>query len=269
MHFNTQLKLIKTFFFNYKITLFVSVLIILSVFIWSSEKRKVFTEFEQNDNIEIYECNRELYSTAPIVSQRKLNDDNGLQLIHAQANGLKKIYIFNHLFEEDSARLVAQNLLVRLKNNPLYHIKELTHSYPYATPEMAKLLNDIGLHFREKLRKKNQDHFRFLITSALRTKESQGTLSARNQSATTRTPHLYGDTIDSTYKEFYNIQADSIEQNYHAANALRETMLDMREQCRLVAVRERRQACYHFTVVNCDPTKIPLDSISTQSLITY
>lgn len=269
MHFNSLLQLIKTFILNHKLTLFLSILIVLSVFIWNSEKRNVHIEAYHNQNLEVFDCDRQLYSSAPVKSQRKLNDNNDLQLLHAQANGLKNIYIFNHSFEADSAKLVAENVLVRLKNNPLYHIKKLTHSYPYTTPEMAQLLNDIGFHFREKLRKKNQDHFRFLITSALRTNESQGSLTSRNRNATTLSSHLYGATIDITYKEFFNIQTDAIEQNYLAADALRETMLDMREQCRLVAVRERRQACYHFTVVNCDPAKIPQDSISTKTLIMY
>lgn len=269
MHHKIRLQKIKSFILDNKLTLFSAFLIVLSAFIWNSEGKKGYIESHEYHNLEVYECNRMLYSNVPIVSQRKLNDDNDTQLLHAQANGLKEIYIFNQSFEEDSAMLVKQNLLVRLKNNPLYHLKDLTHSYPYTTPEMAKLLNDIGLIFREKLKEKNQDHFRFLVTSALRTNEHQGNLSKRNRNATTLSTHLYGATIDITYKEFFNIKADSIEQNYYAAVALRETMLDLREQCRLVAVREKRQACYHFTVVNCDPQKVPQDSISKQTLIMY
>ncbi len=261
------LKRIIYFISTHKFTLLIGLAIVLSSFIWTSDRE--ITHYSEKKNIEIIDCNRELYATAPIESHRKLNDDNDIQLLHAQANGLTNIYISNQAFEEDSAMLAQRYELVRLKNNPLYHIKELTHSYPYTTPEMAKLLNDIGLLFREKMRQKNKDHFRLLISSALRTNESQGSLSSGNRNAHTQSTHLYGATIDITYKEYFNVRADSLEQNAYAADALRETMLDMREQCRLVVVRERRQACYHFTVVNCDSGKVPLDSISTNPLIIH
>lgn len=260
-------RLIQYFIFNYKYTLLAAIVIVLSSLVWLFDKKDEHNPLSAKKNIEIFDCNRELYANVPIESHRKLNDDNDVQLLHAQANGLKNIYISNQAFEEDSALLVEQHQLVRLRNNPLYHIKDLTHSYPYTTPEMAKLLNDIGLLFREKMRNKNKDHFRLMISSALRTNESQGNLSSRNRNAHTQSTHLYGATIDITYKEYFNAQADSLEQNAYAADALRETMLDMREQCRLVVVRERRQACYHFTVVNCDPGRVPRDSISTHPLV--
>lgn len=263
------LKRILYFISNYKFTLLAAIVIVLSVFVWQFDEKKNHKQLSAKRSIKIIDCNRELYATAPIESHRKLNDNNDLQLLHAQANGLKNIYISNQAFEEDSAKLVEQHQLIGLKDNPLYHLKDLTHSYPYTTPEMAKLLNDIGLLFQEKMRKKNKDHFRLLVSSALRTHESQGSLSSRNRNAHTQSTHLYGATIDITYKEYFNILADSLEQNAYAADALRETMLDMREQCRLVVVRERRQACYHFTVVNCDPGRVPKDSISVHPLVMH
>ncbi len=191
-----------------------------------------------------------------------MNDKNDIQNIHAQANGLKDIYISNASFEADSAQLASNHILVRLRNNRLYHVKELTHSYPYVTPEMADLLNTIGMHFYEKIKKKNLGYYRFLVTSALRTNETQQDLTSRNSNASTQSAHLYGATVDITYKEFYNVNTRTIEQNYLAADALRETMLDLREQCLLLVVRERRQAVYHFTVVNCDPAKASAEQIT-------
>ncbi|MFV0390653.1 MAG: DUF5715 family protein [Paludibacteraceae bacterium] len=241
----------------------------MSVFLIQVKSGKNAKENTVEENIETINCNRALYATAPIVPQRKLIDDNDLQLLHAQANGLKSIYINNQSFIHDSATLVRQGRLVKLSDNPLYNLKELTHSYPYVTPEMAQLLNDIGLLFRSKLRERNQEYYRMLITSALRTNEAQSSLSRRNRNATEVSTHLFGTTVDITYKDFFNTRTDSIEQNHYAAQALRETMLDMREQCRLLVVREKRQACYHFTVVNCDPAKLPQDSVSKQALNRY
>ena len=270
MHINSLLQRILFFIHTYKFSLLGAAVIIISGILLAvfTKNNKSHTAYEYK-NYEVVDCNRALYATAPIEPIHKLHDDNDVQLLHAQANGLKNIYISNQSFIEDSAMLARQNILVRLKNNPLYHLKDLTHSFPYVTPEMAQLLNDIGLIFRQKLRDKNKDHYRFLITSALRTNETQGNLSTRNRNAHTQSTHLYGATIDITYKEFYNTKADSIEQNIYPADALRETMLELREQCRLVAVRERRQACYHFTVVNCDPAKVPQDSVSHVPLYMY
>lgn len=255
---------------TYKITFIVVITIILSgiLTITLIHKNKSIPSITYN-NLEVVDCNRLLYATVPVMSQRKLNDDNDTQLLHAQANGLEKIYITNQAFIADSTMLLNQNKLVRLKNNPLYHLKNLTHSYPYVTPEMAQLLSDIGLMFRQKLREKDKDHYRILITSALRTTETQHNLLIRNRNAHSQSTHLYGATVDVTYKEFYNTKTDKTEQNIYPTEALRETMLDFREQCRLVAVREWRQGCYHFTVVNCDPAKIPQDSISYVPLYLY
>lgn len=270
MHIKAIYQKIYFFFRTYKFSLLGAFAIIASGLLLAIiSKKNHRIKSPEYGNLEIIDCNRALYSTIPITSQRKLNDDNDTHLLHAQANGLQRIYISNQSFEEDSALLVRQNCLVRLNNNPLYHLKDLTHSYPYATPETAQLLNDIGLLFRQKLREVGKDHYRLLITSALRTNETQSNLSSRNRNAHTQSAHLYGTTIDITYKEFYNTKTGLMEQSHYPADALRKTMLDMREQCRLVVVRERRQACYHFTVVNCDPAKIPQDSISSVPLFIY
>lgn len=269
MQFKNFIEKTTYFLHTYKFSLLGAVIIVISgvflaLFVNNRYQYKILYK-----NLNTIDCNRALYATAPIEPQRRLNDDNDVQLLHAQANGLKKIYISNQSFVEDSTKLVRQNILVRLKNNPLYHLKDLTHSYPYTTPEMAQLLSDIGLMFRQKLKEKEKDHYRILITSALRTAETQGNLSTRNRNAHSHSTHLYGATIDITYKDFYNTKTDKIEQNIYPADALRETMLELREQCRLVVVRERRQACYHFTVVNCDPTKVPQDSITHVPLYLY
>ena len=266
MRFNTYIDSIKYFISTYKFTLLSSALIVLSVFFISKKSDKSELVIKSSSFPEIVDCDRSKYATAPITSQRVLNDKNDEQNLHARVNGLKNIYISNESFIADSAKLVSEHVLVRLNSNLLYHVKELTHSYPYTTPEMADLLNTIGTHFYEKLKEKNLGYYRFLIASALRTNEMQQDLTSRNRNASTQSAHLYGTTIDITYKEFYNVHSKALEQNYLVGEALRETMLDLREQCLLLVVRERRQAVYHFTVVNCDPGKAPANEITRKVL---
>lgn len=263
MKIRSVLLLIKHFVKTYKFALLSAFLILLSVFIILIIPDKMQHEHDKKGSKRIIiDCDRTRYATAPIESQRILNDKNDIQNLHAQINGLKQIYISNASFEADSAAQVKNHVLVHLKNNRYYHIKEMTHSYPYATPEMADLLNEIGTRFYEKLKDKNIGYYRFLVTSALRTNETQQELLGRNRNASTQSAHLFGATIDITYKEFYNVKANSLEQNWQVGDVLRTVMLDLREECRLLVVRERRQAVYHFTVVNCDPAKSPANEIS-------
>ena len=266
MRFNTFIDSVKFFITRYKSALSGALLIIVSAIIISRISDELHPDRIKDLYPEIVDCDRSKYATAPITARRLMNDKNDIQNIHAQANGLKDIYISNASFVEDSARLASEHILVRLKNNRLYHVKELTHSYPYATPEMADLLNTIGMHFYRKIKEKILGYYRFLVTSALRTNETQQDLTSRNSNASTQSAHLYGATVDITYKEFYNANTGNIEQNYLVADALRETMLDLREQCLLLVVRERRQAVYHFTVVNCDPAKAPAEQITRKVL---
>lgn len=262
MNFNLLFNRIRYFISTYRITLLFALLIIISAILLPRVFKNIRTKGAIQKPSVITDCNRALYATAPINSTRKLNDINDVQLVHAQLNGLKNIYISNASFEADSAMLVKKNILVHLKNNSFYKVKDMTHSYPFTTPEMADLLNTISVIFHQKLKEKHQDHFCYIISSALRTNEMQQSLSLYNRNASTQSAHLYGATLDITYKDFYDTQLDTIVQNRYAADALKETMIDLREQCRLLAVRERHQACYHFTVVNCDPLVIPSEELT-------
>ena len=221
MRFHTFINPIKYFFSTYKFSLLGALLIVASVFFISKLLEKSDLDNTSGSFPEIVDCDRSLYATAPITAQRIMNDKNDIQNLHAQVNGLKQIYISNASFEADSAKLASEHVLVKLKNNRLYHVKELTHSYPYATPEMADLLNTLGNHFYQKLKAKNLGYYRFLVTSALRTNETQQDLTSRNRNASTQSAHLYGATIDITYKEFYNVHTGALEQNYLVADALR------------------------------------------------
>ncbi|MFV0470462.1 MAG: DUF5715 family protein [Paludibacteraceae bacterium] len=183
-----------------------------------------------------------------------LNDQNDVHLAYAQAFGLKKVFISNAEFEEECNEVVKEQKLIRIENNPLYRIKELKHSYPYVTPEMADLLNEISYRFKRQLPEFKKDNFLFLITSALRTNETQLNLSRHNRNAAPVSAHLFGTTVDISYKNVYNIKQDTIIADYDAIQALTRAIQELRMECKLAVVRERKQACFHTTVVVCPPT---------------
>ncbi|VBB48607.1 conserved hypothetical protein [uncultured Paludibacter sp.] len=188
-----------------------------------------------------------------IVPTNVLNDKNDVHLAYAQAYGLQKLYTSNLEFEEDSAEMVKEQKLVHIKNNPLYHVKELKHSFPFIIPEMADLLNEIAFRFKQKLPKGKKNDFLFVVTSALRTNETQFDLSKCNRNAAPISAHLFGTTVDISYKDFYNTTQDSLYSDFDCVQALTKAMQELRQECKLAVVRERRQACFHTTVIPCPP----------------
>ena len=199
------------------------------------------------------ECDHILYANAPISPSKVLNDKNDIHLIHASRNGVQP-FASNEDFENRRPDLVEMNRLVLLESNEHFKIKKLTHSHPYLTPDAAEMVNEIARRFNEKIKEYKVDEYRIMLTSLLRTEETQTKLSRRNINATkSQSAHLFGTTIDISYKDFYNVKKDTVEQNWEAIQALTKVLVEMRQECKILGVRERKQSCFHLTVVVCDP----------------
>jgi len=202
-------------------------------------------------------CDHVHFASAPIEPSDKLNDPNEIQLIHARTNGLKQPFATNDEFNERIGNLVRKSVLVQVTENRFYQLKSLSHSQPYLIPEAIDMLNEIGYRFQKRLREKKYNNYRFRVTSLLRTEETQYNLSHRNRNATKSIScHLYGTTVDISYKNFFNTKADSIEASYEAVQTLTKILIEMRQECKLLAVRERHQSCFHITAVLCKPLAI-------------
>lgn len=198
-------------------------------------------------------CNQVLNATVPILPASVLNDKNDLHLLHAQTNGLKQPFDSNGVFERRMPEMLEKHILAEVKENQYYKLKKLTHSHPYLIPECIEMLNEIGARFQARLKEKKYPHYRFRITSLLRTEETQNKLSKRNGNATGHSAHLYGTTVDISYKNFFNVQKDTLESSYEAVQTLTKVLVEMREECKFLAVRERKQSCFHLTIVLCKP----------------
>jgi hypothetical protein len=193
------------------------------------------------------------FANAPISPSNKLNDPNELHLIHAQKNGIKKPFVTTSEFYAKIDSLTRNSILVEVKENRFYQLKSLYQSVPYLIPEAVDLLNEIGSRFQKRLIEKKYKNFRFRITSLMRTEETQNKLSHYNHNATLHSAHLYGTTFDISYKNFYNTDNDSIEASYEAVQTLTKVLVEMRQECKFLAVREHHQSCFHITVVVCQP----------------
>ncbi|MFT3753476.1 MAG: DUF5715 family protein [Paludibacter sp.] len=203
------------------------------------------------------QCDHVHFASAPIEPSDRLNDPNEIQLLHAQTNGLKQPFATNDEFNARIGNLVRKSILVQVTENRFYQLKSLSHSQPYLIPEAIDMLNEIGYRFQKRLQEKKYNNYRFRITSLLRTEETQNNLSHRNSNATRSIScHLYGTTMDISYKNFFNTKTDSIEASYEAVQTLTSVLLEMRRECKLLAVRERHQSCFHITAVLCKPLTI-------------
>jgi len=202
---------------------------------------------------DFYECDHVHFADAPISPSDKLNDPNEIHLIHAQKNGLKKPFTTNEDFFSKIDSLKHKSVLIEVTENKFYQLKSLSHSEPYLIPEAVDMLNEIGYRFQKRLKEKKYNNYRFRITSLLRTIETQNSLSHFNHNATQHSAHLFGTTVDISYKNFYNTKTDTIESSYEAVQTLTKVLVEMRQECKFLAVRERKQSCFHITVVVCQP----------------
>ncbi|MBP6663597.1 MAG: hypothetical protein KA172_10975 [Paludibacter sp.] len=200
-------------------------------------------------------CDPVHYANIPITPSNKLNDKNDIHLLNAQKNGLKKPFVTNADFDTQIDDYVRRSILVEVVDNPFYQLKNLTSSRPYLIPEAIDLLNEIGYRFQKQLKEKKYKNYRFRITSLLRTEEDQNKLTHRNSNATGHSAHLYGTTFDISYKDFCRVDNDSIESRYETVQTLTNVLVKMREECKFLAVRERKQSCFHITVVVCRAIK--------------
>lgn len=206
------------------------------------------------------DCNQLVNASAPIEPAEVIADKNDIHLIHAIANGLKKPFETNAEFDSTYKKLVDKYELVEIKDCRLYHLKSLKHSHPYLIPEAVSMIDEIAVRFQAKLKEKKLGNYCFFLTSVLRTKETQEKLSKRNGNASDTTAHYYGTTVDISYKHFLNLDNDSIVPMWEIIQELTKTLLEMRKECKLLAVRERKQSCFHITVVCCKPKEQALTS---------
>ena len=185
-----------------------------------------------------------------IIRVDYFKDLNKVHLKYAKANGIKGFKSTKD-FNENIAKYVGNDDLVKIETCDYYVVDKLTHSHPYLVPEAAKLLEDIGKRFQKKLEEKNMKKRYFQITSLLRTGESQRRLGRSNGNASSNSSHLYGTSIDITYARVYRkpkLQEDLEIEDGPAIRLLSEAIGELRKEGRLVVVTERRERCFHITV---------------------
>ena len=125
--------------------------------------------------------NAEIHRLPTYIEQRPLkeifNDSNALQLVAAEANGIKPITSLRDAYNIDKP-------LIRIYSCDAYMLDDLTASVPYLVPKAAQLLKEIGYAFQDSVRKRGGKAYRIKVTSLTRTDYSVGKLRRRNLAAT-------------------------------------------------------------------------------------
>lgn len=235
--------------------LLLAVLAVLLLYFWlrrSSEERAIADDdvvvAEQtydNDENRVYR-RRILRSEIPQINHNALNyremfnDSNYVQLSAARAGGINPATLGN---PADSRELV------QIFSTRLYKVDSMYHSRPYLTPEAVLLLDYIGHRFQQLMHEHypSADEYRLVVTSALRTAQSEHSLRRVNRNATDTSAHMYGTTFDL-----------SAQRTEHVPSG-RDTVVEMCRQMLAVAlyqlryeglcyVKYERGSCFHTTV---------------------
>ena len=189
-------------------------------------------------------------ASAPL-SVHYYRDLNAVHLRHAVQNGIIP-FESDKAFYQGVGEHLKNDKLVRIKRNRLFIVKPLSHSHPYLVPLASNLLEDIGKRFREKLSRNGKPPYYFQVTSLLRTRDSQRRLRKTNGNATQNTSHLYGTTFDIAYRSLTRksgFWSRSEIVDGEAIRLLSEAIGELRREGRCKVVTERKEKCFHITVV--------------------
>ena len=149
---------------------------------------------------------------------------------------------------DDAASMRKQ--LVEIKSNENYIVEELTHSLPYPIPCPKRELDSIGEEWADILKRNNLPHYRFYVTSVLRTQEDIKYLQrSGNINSVTQSCHCYGTTFDLAYMRYEKVT--NTRDYMHEDNlklVLGQVLLNHQRAGKIYVKYEAKQSCFHITV---------------------
>lgn len=193
---------------------------------------------------EIVEDNMVWYPGRSFSYKEKFNDLQSKQHAVASAIGLPR----PPKNRDDAASM--RKSLVEIKTNDNYIVDELTHSVPYLIPSAKRELDAIGEEWADILARNGLPHYRFYVTSVLRTQEDVKYLQrSGNINSTTQSCHCYGTTFDLAYMRYDKVTRT---RDYmHEDNlklVLGQVLLNHQRAGRIYVKYEWKQSCFHITV---------------------
>jgi hypothetical protein len=201
-------------------------------------------EYSKSEQVAVVEDTLVAYPGRTFSYKDKFRDTQAKQVRAAKAIGLKS----PPQNRQEAAKMRGQLSLI--KSNDNYVVDSLTHSIPYLVPAAARELEQIGEGFAEILQRNGLPHYRFYVTSVLRTKDDVKHLQkSGNVNATSQSCHCYGTTFDLAYFRFDKVSRTR--EYMHQDNlklVLGQVLLNEQRAGRIYVKYEYKQACFHITV---------------------
>lgn len=139
--------------------------------------------------------------------------------------------------------------LKKIENNKLYNVARLSHSIPYVNKKTENFLELLGERMEDSFKEKGLDHYRFVLTSVLRTKKDQQQLQKLNINATPNvTSHYFGTTFDISQTRFVAEKSNETVYSYRLRNILARELIRLQEEDKCYVLIENREKCFHITV---------------------
>jgi hypothetical protein len=197
----------------------------------------------QSDN-EIIEDSLVWYPGRTFDYKLKFNDQQSKQHEVASSIGLSRP-------PKDRADAASmRKSLVEIKTNDNYIVDDLTHSVPYLIPVAKRELDAIGAEWADILARNGLPHYRFYVTSVLRTQEDIKYLQrSGNINSVTQSCHCYGTTFDLAYMRYDKVSRTHM--YMHEDNlklVLGQVLLNHQRAGKIFVKYEWKQSCFHITV---------------------
>ena len=196
------------------------------------------------DDAPIVEDTMVRYPGRTFSYKEKFNDSQSRQIQAAKAIGLST----PPKDRQQASKMRSQLSLI--KTNTHYVVDSLTHSIPYLVPAAAAELERIGEEFADILQRNGLPHYRFYVTSVLRTQDDVKHLQkSGNINATSNSCHCYGTTFDLAYYRYNKVTRTR--EYMHEDNlklVLGQVLLNHQRAGKIYVKYENKQACFHITV---------------------
>ena len=198
----------------------------------------------QEKEEEIAETNRVSYPGRTFDYRVKFNDQQAKQHAVASKIGLP------HPPKDHADAASMRSKLVEVTTCDNYIVDELTHSEPYLIPSAKKELDAIGEEWADILRRNGLPHYRFYVTSVLRTQENIRYLQrSGNINSVSQSCHCYGTTFDLAYMRYDKVtrSCDYVHQD-NLKLVLGQVLLNHQRAGKIYVKYEAKQSCFHVTV---------------------
>ncbi len=188
----------------------------------------------------------------------------------AEASGIRPVRSAGELEE-----LARRGILVAVPSDTesLHYFYNVRKEYRYLAPAAYRGLQEITERLQENIgRRTTMPPVKIAVSSAIRPLDYQKNLMSKNPNATLVSSHSYGVSFDIFFEDYYVslpkgdaanglsrllteklnrkfgfLMGDALRRQFRAV--LMETLLQLQDEGRIYAILERRQRCYHVTVI--------------------